>query len=668
MTKRAAKRALVLPILAVTLACAFLPTPPDATPAAPTPRPAATAIRQLDGDEPVVITGTIPFTSPFFLDGIAEPFVLLEDETGFIRRDKEFVFPLEGQMIGPVELVEDGLLRYTLPLPAVPQGILADVDNDGAEDPGVMVFAVAYWSNTWGDPFLERRDGRGWSNAYTSARTNPYREDEIDGGTLVIWAPDASQGFPTDFGPDGLLFTEDDPTAAVPAGYSLVNLDERPFQIYKETAPEIELLEGVVAVTDLSGLGYAEAFEALFDKASREYPFTEDKDINWDQLYGEFAPQIEAAQSFDDFYRAIKAFTLAIPDGHVGVSFDAQVFFDDFGGSYGLVLNELSDGTIVVTDVMPGSEGDIGGIRPGAILLTWNAKPIGEAIDSVEPFLGPHSTAHAARPMQLIFVTRAPVGTRASVEYTYPGDTRSQAADLVAQVEYDSLFAALPEFNYDELALPVEGSVLDDSGLGYIRITTFSEDYNLMARLWQYHLEQLLDAEVPGLIIDVRNNGGGNGGLALDFAGYFFDEEIDLSVGKYYNEDKGTFEARGVPTRLEPGPLLFEGPVAVLVGPNCVSACEGFTHAISQGGRALVVGHAPTAGAYGEVGRGQYDLPEGLSLQFPTGRPETPDGQLLIEGVGVQPDLVVPATYESAMGQVDAVLEAAVGALLDRLQ
>ena len=662
---RLAKRAFVLPIVAITLACTSLPTSPTGTPA--TPRPISQAVGQSNSDEPVVITGSIPFTSPFFLDGIAEPFVLLEDETGFIRRDKEFVFPLEGQTIGPVELVEDGLLRYTLPLPAVPQGIPADLDNDDNEDSGVMVFAVAYWSNTWGDPFLERRDGRGWSNAYTSARTDPYREDEIHGGTLVIWAPDANQGFPTDFGADGLLFTEDDPTAPVPAGYSLVDLDQQPFRVYKEAAPELELLEGVVAVTDLSGLGYAEAFEALFEKASREYPFTEDKDINWEALHSEFAPQIEAARSFDDYYRAIKAFTLAIPDGHVGVSFDAQVFYDDLGGSYGLVLDELSDGRVVVTQVVPASAADRSGIKPGAILLTWNGRPIAGVIDEVVPFLGPHSTDDAARPMQLIFVTRAPVGTPASVEFTFPGETDSQVAEMVAETEYDSLFAALPEFNYDELSLPVEGMVLDDSGLGYIRITTFSEDYNLMARLWQHHLEQLLDAEVPGLIIDVRNNGGGNGGLALDFAGFFFDEEINLSVGKYYNEDTGSFEARGVPTRLEPAPLLFEGPVAVLVGPNCVSACEGFTHAMSQGSRALIVGHGPSAGAYGEVGRGQYDLPEGLSLQFPTGRPETPDGHLLIEGVGVLPDVLVPVTYESAMGQIDAVLEAAIDAVLSRL-
>ncbi len=177
-------------------------------------------------DEPVLVTGTIPFTSPFFMDGIAEPFVLLEDQSGFLARDVTQPFALNGQAIGPVELVEEGLLNYSLPLPAVPQGVLTDVDNDGSEDRGVMVFAVAYWSNTWGGPFLEERDGTGWSTAYASTTTDPDRDNEINGGHLIIWAPDDTQSFPSGFGEDAMLFTEDDPVQDVPTGYSIVDLND----------------------------------------------------------------------------------------------------------------------------------------------------------------------------------------------------------------------------------------------------------------------------------------------------------------------------------------------------------------------------------------------------------------------------------------------------------
>ena len=148
-------------------------------------------------DEPVFIIGDIPFSSPFFLDTISEAFVMLEDQGGFLQRNLEFEFPLVGQAIGPVELIEDETVAYSLALPAIPQGTQVDVDNNADEDAGVQVFAVAYWSNTWGGPFLERRDGTGWSTAYASTTTDADRDHEIDGGTLVVWSPDDAQGFPT---------------------------------------------------------------------------------------------------------------------------------------------------------------------------------------------------------------------------------------------------------------------------------------------------------------------------------------------------------------------------------------------------------------------------------------------------------------------------------------
>src|SRR3990172_4042472 len=213
-----------------------------ASPPTPLPRAPAQA-GSANPDEPVAVIGTIPFTSPFFINTIAEPFVLLEDEAGFVLRDRDFPFALEGQVMGPVEVVDEKTLHFELSLPAVPQGTFVDVDQDGQSDTGVQVFAVAYWSNTWDGPFLEKRDGTGWSNSYTSTVTDPDRQDEIMGGLLVVWAPDDNQAFPSDFGPDGELFTADDPVTPIPAGYNFVDLDQTPFHVFKQARLDIELKE-----------------------------------------------------------------------------------------------------------------------------------------------------------------------------------------------------------------------------------------------------------------------------------------------------------------------------------------------------------------------------------------------------------------------------------------
>ena len=289
---------------------------------------------------------------------------MLEDEAGFAKRDFEFVFSRASQLIGPVEVSEDQKLSYSLSLPAIPQGTYLDLDNDGEEDTGVQVFAVAYWSNTWRDPFLEPRDGKGWSSAYASTITDSEREYEITGGTLVVWSPDESQAFPTGFGPDGKLFTEDDPTAPIPAGYNLVDLNQEPFRVYKESRPVIDLIEGSSEVNDLSSDLYTDAFNALFDQASREYPFTEEKGIDWQALKAELSPQAEAASTPEDFYRVLRDLSFSIPDGHVNLSVNPDVFYQDYGGGFGLVLVELSDGRVIVKEVLPNSVGRKGWIGP----------------------------------------------------------------------------------------------------------------------------------------------------------------------------------------------------------------------------------------------------------------------------------------------------------------
>lgn len=644
------------------------PQAESATPTALLPSP----IKPGSGNsqEPTSIFGNIPYTSPFFVNTLGEAFVMLEDQAGFVQRNREFQFPVAGQALGPITIHPDDSLTYELALPAVPQGTFVDVDNDGETDTGVQVFAIANWSNIWGDPFLEPRDGYGWSGAYSSTVVDPNLDDEIQGGTLVIWAPDDQQSFPAGFGPDGLLFTEDDPSVSIGPGYSVVNLDSEPFIISKEARPQIDLVEGALEVSDFSDLSYADAFKAFFDKASREYPFTADKRIDWQALFDEFKPRIDQANTDKEFYKVLLDFAYAIPDGHIGAvgqdDLVIELLLEEYGAGIGMTLAELSDGRILVSNVYPGTAADRAGIKPGAEIVSWDGQPAEQAVSNVKPFASTFSTDHARRLAQLRWMTRFPINQEVTVGFKNPGMGQLEEKTLQAENDYDSLIYALG-FDEDPV-LPIEAEVLEPSGLGYLRINSFSDDYHLLAQLWDRYMNEFTDRQVPALVIDMRSNGGGNSGLANDFAGYFFDEELELFTRLYYNENSGVFEMRDLPSMVKPAPLLFEGPIAVLVGPDCASACEGFAYALQQTGRAVVVGHYPSAGMFGEVGRGQYNLPGDISVQFPTGRAEALDGSLIIEGSGIIPDILVPVTEDSLLSEQDAVLQAAIQALLDRIR
>ena len=205
----------------------------------------------------------------------------------------------ESQVIGQITSdVFTSPFTYSLSLPIEPQASLRDVDQDGETDEGVMVYAIAYWTNTWGDPYLEQRDlqGGGWSTAYASTRIDPdpSAEGEVIGGTYLIFAPDDQQGFPSGFGDDGLLFTDDDPIVRLPQGYTVADLDTSPFTFDRSAEVTIDLIEGEqAALEDFSGLSYTEAFDAMIEMFRTRYAFTDYKQLDWDAISDEFRPRFE---------------------------------------------------------------------------------------------------------------------------------------------------------------------------------------------------------------------------------------------------------------------------------------------------------------------------------------------------------------------------------------
>ncbi|MFN2181022.1 MAG: S41 family peptidase, partial [Candidatus Promineifilaceae bacterium] len=116
---------------------------------------------------------------------------------------------------------------------------------------------------------------------------------------------------------------------------------------------------------------------------------------------------------------------------------------------------------------------------------------------------------------------------------------------------------------------------------------------------------------------------------------------------------------------LPPEDLRYDGEVAVLVGPNCNSACEFFSYDMTIDNRAAIVGQYPTAGLGGTIER--VRLPEGELFQFTKGRAVDADGKIHIEGKGVVPTVQVPVNEETLFSGGDPVLQAAIVYLADVL-
>ena len=621
-----------------------------------------------DEGGPVTIDGKMDYTNPLVTIGVAQPLIVLEDQAGFIDRDRSFVLPPESQTLGVItgDFFQPPF-AWKLALPAAPEGTLRDVDHDGEKDTGVMTFAIAYWTNVFGDPYLERRDlgGGGWSTAYASTRVKgtPSGGGEVIGGQYIVYAPDDQQGFPSGFGDDGKLFTDDDPIVLLPQGYTLVSMDSEPFTFDRSRTPNVNLIEPKeAALDDFSTLGYAAAFDAMVAKMRQEYAFTEYKGIDWDAKIAEFRPRFEEAEQNKDvtaYRRALRDFTWSIPDGHVGGPFLRDDFRKATNGGLGMAVRELDDGRTIVNFITPDGPADRAGIELGAEIVEMNGQPVDVYVNTVQPDSAPFSTEHTKRLQQLRYATRTELDSQVPVVFRNPGETKPAETVLTASPERESFLFSSFKKGISGAELPVQFKLLEN-GLGYVKLNSFSDNGLLTVQLWEQMIQTLNKMNVPGLVIDMRQNGGGSGFLADQMAAYFFDDELELGNTGFFDEDLGEFyiDEQTVQRFFPPDPSLrYHGDVAVLVGPNCASVCEFFTYDLTQQNRADVVGHYPTMGLGGSIG--VFRMPDFEGVQFTVGRAVDMNGDIHIEGKGVSPTVRVPVSEETLFYAGDILLDTA---------
>ena len=624
-----------------------------------------------------IVSGSVTYTNAFFTEGVAEPEIILEDQGGFVDRNRKFIIPVESQVIG--QITSDfytSPFTYSLALPEEPNGTLHDVDHDGKKETGVMVFAIAYWTNTWGDPYLERRDlmGGAWSSAYASTKVsdNPASYLEVYGGKYLVYAPDDQQQFPSDFGADKKLFTDDDPVMDLAAGWSVIDMDQSPFGVDRSEKPTIDLIEPEsTALDDFSQLSYTEAFDKMLEKFTNEYAFTELKKIDWAAKGTEFRPRFEEAEKNSDphaYALALRDFLWSIPDTHIG--FDQSLLNNDFAtetaGGLGFAMRETDDGKIIANFILTGGPADKAGMKWGAEILSLDGKPTADVVDANVPWSSPFSNPIIKRLQQLRYATRFPLDKgQVEVKFKNP-DGAEKTATLNVVSERDSFNVGSFYYGQPATSLPVEFSVLP-SGYGYIKVSSFFDNDVLSIQVWERAIKYFNDNQIPGVILDMRVNGGGSGWLADQMAAYFFDKEIVVGNTAKYSKDTGKFymdpgdETRMIPPRPA---LQYSGPVAVMVGPACASACEFFSYDMTINDRAIVVGQYPSDGAGGSVE--QFLMPEGIYTQMTIGRAVDANGDIHLEGKGVVPTVKVPVTVETLQKQAngeDVILEAAEKAL-----
>lgn len=173
-----------------------------------------------------------------------------------------------------------------------------------------------------------------------------------------------------------------------------------------------------------------------------------------------------------------------------------------------------------------------------------------------------------------------------------------------------------------------------EQGLGYVLIDTFNNN-KLTSDLVQALklIEDELDGEIPGLIIDLRGNRGGLLTESISVAGLFLDGGEVLSA-------RGRDDIQTERYHAEDGELYPDTKIVVLVSPGSASAAEIVAGAIQDRGRGVVVGRR-------SFGKGSVQsvipLPQNRgALRLTTQKYYTPSGRS-IQGRGIMPDILIAA-------------------------
>ncbi|MEM6770901.1 MAG: carboxy terminal-processing peptidase, partial [Bacteroidota bacterium] len=139
--------------------------------------------------------------------------------------------------------------------------------------------------------------------------------------------------------------------------------------------------------------------------------------------------------------------------------------------------------------------------------------------------------------------------------------------------------------------------ILDGAGegekVGYINLPSFyadfqNEDGRFSAKDIKTELLKLKDQDVNGVILDLRNNGGGSLRDVVDMTGFFIPEGPVVQVA-------GRGGRKEVLRDKDPS-VIYDGPLVVLVNQYSASASEILAAALQDYGRAVIVGSPQTFG------------------------------------------------------------------------
>ena len=364
-----------------------------------------------------------------------------------------------------------------------------------------------------------------------------------------------------------------------------------------------------------------------------------------DKRYATLADNVDELDATDAFSTFLNAYTGSI-DPHTNY-FDPRSA-ERFNQSMSLSLEGIGaqlqkqDDVVVIRELLPGGPA-----------IKSNQLEAGDRIVGVgQGESGPMEDVVGWRIDDVVEKIKGPKGTKVRLDVIPPQAGMDSQPRRVVLVR-DEIRLTQDAAKSKILEIPARDGV-PARRIGVIELPGFYQDFagrrsnkadyvsatRDVARL----LAQFRQKKVDGVVMDLRNNGGGSLAEAVELTGLFIDQGPVVQV----RESGGRVNVEG---DRDPG-VAWDGPLAVLVNRGSASASEIFAGAIQDYGRGLVIGE-PTFGK-GTV-QNLVDLdrwPANEDARF--GQVKLTIAQFFLPGgsstqnKGVVPDITFPVTVDAS--------------------
>ena len=274
----------------------------------------------------------------------------------------------------------------------------------------------------------------------------------------------------------------------------------------------------------------------------------------------------------------------------------------------------------------------------------------GDFVEVVSPMKGSPAEAAGLRPKDRV------IGINGEDMTGIPGDLVLQRI-LGPAGEVVVLTIQRGEETFDvsitraKIVVPTVDYEMLEGDVGYVALYTFNEFSTPQLR---NALDELLAQNPKGLILDLRDNGGGYLVTAIEVASEFIAEGV-VMYEEYGDGTRDSYEAKA-------GGRATEIPLVVLVNEGTASASEIVAGAIQDRGRGTLVGVV----TYGK-GTVQNWIPlsnEQGGVRITIARWLTPNGNQISE-IGLTPEHIVEYTEEDFEAEIDPQLDKAVELILE---